>query len=308
MKAIDRLLARVAAPMDGSLLSISGGLLLLGLLTLYSAASDNPARITSQLVNVGIALAAMWIAAQVPPQTLMRFAVPAYFVGLMLLLAVALFGDIRNGARRWLSLGFGSVQPSEVMKIAMPLMLAWYFHKNEAALRLRDYLVAAVLLAIPTLLIARQPDLGTALLVAAALLAAILAFLRLHIFGLALRGLIEHREGAAVVGVDIDRVQHASFALGFGSAAVAGALLSMTEQVSPFTGFPYTIAAFVVVIMGGLGSIGGGMLAALLLGLLETYGVALTSSNYRSILLYGVFVLVLLTRPQGLFGRRAIVR
>ena len=147
-----------------------------------------------------------------------------------------------------------------------------------------------------------------ALLVAAALLAAILAFLRLHIFGLALRGLIEHREGAAVVGVDIDRVQHASFALGFGSAAVAGALLSMTEQVSPFTGFPYTIAAFVVVIMGGLGSIGGGMLAALLLGLLETYGVALTSSNYRSILLYGVFVLVLLTRPQGLFGRRAIVR
>jgi len=168
MKAIDRLLARVAAPMDGSLLSIAGGLLLLGLLTLYSAASDNPARITSQLVNVGIALAAMWIAAQVPPQTLMRFAVPAYFVGLMLLLAVALFGDIRNGARRWLSLGFGSVQPSEAMKIAMPLMLAWYFHKNEAALRLRDYLVAAVLLAIPTLLIARQPDLGTALLVAAA--------------------------------------------------------------------------------------------------------------------------------------------
>jgi len=147
-----------------------------------------------------------------------------------------------------------------------------------------------------------------ALLVAAALLAAILAFLRLHIFGLALRGLIEHREGAAVVGVDIDRVQHAGFTLGFGSAAVAGALLSMTEQVSPFAGFPYTIAAFVVVIMGGLGSIGGGMIAALLLGLLETYGVALTSSNYRSILLYGVFVLVLLTRPQGLFGRRAIVR
>ena len=168
MKAIDRLVARVAAPMDGSLLSIAGGLLLLGLLTLYSAASDNPARITSQLVNVGIALAVMWIAAQVPPQTLMRLAVPAYFVGLILLLAVAQFGDIRNGARRWLSLGFGSVQPSEAMKIAMPIMLAWYFHKNEAALRLRDYLVAAVLLAMPTLLIARQPDLGTALLVAAA--------------------------------------------------------------------------------------------------------------------------------------------
>jgi rod shape determining protein RodA len=110
----------------------------------------------------------MWIAAQVPPQTLMRFAVPVYLVGLLLLVAVALFGDVRNGARRWLSLGFGSVQPSEIMKIAMPLMLAWYFHKNESVLGMRDYLVAAVLLAIPTLLIARQPDLGTALLVAAA--------------------------------------------------------------------------------------------------------------------------------------------
>jgi len=168
MRAIDRFFARIAAPVDGSLLFISGGLLLLGLLTLYSASSDSSARITSQLFNVGIALAVMWMAAQVPPQTLMRFAVPAYLVGLLLLVAVALFGDVRNGARRWLSLGLGSVQPSEVMKIAMPLMLAWYFHKNEAALRLRDYLVAAVLLAIPTLLIARQPDLGTALLVAAA--------------------------------------------------------------------------------------------------------------------------------------------
>jgi len=168
MKAIDRFFIRFTASMDGSLLSIAAGLLLLGLLTLYSASSDNPARVTSQLFNVGIALTVMWIAAQVPPQTLMRFAVPAYLVGLLLLVAVALFGDIRNGARRWLSLGLGSVQPSEVMKIAMPLMLAWYFHKNEAALGLRDYVVAALLLALPTLLIARQPDLGTALLVAAA--------------------------------------------------------------------------------------------------------------------------------------------
>src|SRR3990170_5498618 len=168
MNAIDRLFARIAAPMDGPLLSISGGLLLLGLLTLYSASTDGSARITSQLFNVGIALAVMWMAAQVPPQTLMRFALPAYLLGLALLVAVALFGDVRNGARRWLSLGFGSGQPSEIMKVAMPLMLAWYFHKNEAALGLRDYLVAAALLAIPTLLIARQPDLGTALLVAAA--------------------------------------------------------------------------------------------------------------------------------------------
>jgi rod shape determining protein RodA len=168
MKAIDRIVARIVDPLDRSLLAIAGSLLLLGLFTLYSAAAENPLRISAQLLNVAIALTVMWIAAQVPPQTLMRFAVPVYLAGVLLLVAVALFGDVRNGARRWLSLGFGSVQPSEVMKIAMPLMLAWYFHKNESALRLRDYVVAAVLLALPTYLIARQPDLGTALLVAAA--------------------------------------------------------------------------------------------------------------------------------------------
>jgi branched-chain amino acid transport system permease protein len=147
-----------------------------------------------------------------------------------------------------------------------------------------------------------------ALAIAVALLAAISLFLRMHLFGLAMRALIEHREAAAVVGVDIDRVQLASFGLGFGTAAVAGALVSMTEQVSPFMGFPFTIAAFVVIIMGGLGRIGGGIAAALVLGVIETYGVALTSASWRSILLYGVFVLVLMFRPQGLFGRRAVVR
>jgi branched-chain amino acid transport system permease protein len=147
-----------------------------------------------------------------------------------------------------------------------------------------------------------------ALAVALALLAAIVLFLRFHLFGLAMRALIERREAAAVVGVDVNRVQLASFGLGFGTAAVAGALISMTEQVSPFMGFPFTIASFVVIIMGGLGRIGGGIAAALLLGVIETYGVALTSPSWRSILLYGVFVLVLMFRPQGLFGGRAIVR
>jgi branched-chain amino acid transport system permease protein len=141
-----------------------------------------------------------------------------------------------------------------------------------------------------------------AAVVAVTLLAAVLLFLRFHIAGLAIRGLIEQREAAAVVGVDIDRIQVASLAVGFGSAAIAGTLISMTEQITPFMGFPFTIAAFVVVIMGGLGSIGGGVAAAVILGLIETYGVALTSPTYRSILLYGVFVGILLLRPQGLFG------
>ncbi len=154
--------------LDGSLLAISGALVVLGLLTLYSASLENPARVTAQCANILVALALMWIAAQIPPQTLMRFAVPAYVLGLALLLAVWAVGDVRNGARRWLNLGLTSIQPSEVMKIAMPLALAWYFHKREAALRLTDFAVAAVMLALPTALIAREPDLGTALLVAAA--------------------------------------------------------------------------------------------------------------------------------------------
>ncbi len=106
--------------------------------------------------------------AQVPPQRLMHLAVPLYLLGVLLLIAVALFGDISKGARRWLNLGFMRVQPSELMKIAMPLLLAWFFQKHEAMPRLRDYAIATLLLLLPVALIARQPDLGTAVLVLAA--------------------------------------------------------------------------------------------------------------------------------------------
>jgi rod shape determining protein RodA len=95
----------------------------------------------------------------------MRLALPAYLAGVALLIGVALFGEVRNGARRWLNIGFTTIQPSEAMKIAVPLVLAWYFHRHEEGLRLRDFVVAAVILAIPVGLIARQPDLGTALLI-----------------------------------------------------------------------------------------------------------------------------------------------
>jgi rod shape determining protein RodA len=118
-------------------------------------------------MNLGVALAAMWLVAQVAPQTLMRFAVPAYAIGIALLVAVALFGDVAGGARRWLHVGVTRFQPSEMMKLALPLMLAWYFHKNESTLRLRNFAVAAALLVVPVALIVRQPDLGTAALVAA---------------------------------------------------------------------------------------------------------------------------------------------
>jgi rod shape determining protein RodA len=135
-------------------------------MVIYSASGGQSLeRVGGQVRNVLVAVGALWIAANVPPQTLMRLAVPVYVVGMGLLVGVALFGDVRNGARRWLNLGFGSIQPSEIMKIAVPLVLAWYFHRHEEGLRLRDYAIATVLLALPVGLIARQPDLGTALLI-----------------------------------------------------------------------------------------------------------------------------------------------
>jgi rod shape determining protein RodA len=163
-----RLAHRLTAGIDGTLLAITLTLVTLGLATLFSASYENPGRVTAQLANLAVALAAMWLIAQIPPQTLMRFAVPAYMVGLLLLVAVALAGDVVNGARRWLHVGVTRFQPAEMMKLALPMMLAWYFHKNEATLRMRDFAFAAMLLAVPVLLIARQPDLGTAVLVAAA--------------------------------------------------------------------------------------------------------------------------------------------
>lgn len=147
-----------------------------------------------------------------------------------------------------------------------------------------------------------------ALAVALAACAGTWLFMRLHVLGLAIRALIQSRDAAAVVGIDTDRVQLIAFALGFALAAVAGCLVSMIEQISPFMGFPFTIAAFIVVIMGGLGNLAGGIIAGFVLGVIETYGVALTSPSLRSILLYAVFVGILMLRPQGLLGSARLFR
>jgi branched-chain amino acid transport system permease protein len=146
------------------------------------------------------------------------------------------------------------------------------------------------------------------LVVAGGCCIAVALFLSRSVAGLEMRAVIERREAAAVVGVDVDRVQRTSFMVGFGSAALAGVLMSMLEQFSPFSGFPFTIAGFIVIILGGLGNVTGGLLAALLLGVIETYGVALTSANWRSVLLYGTFVGALLLFPNGLLARRATAR
>ena len=163
-----RIGARVVEGIDPPLLIIILSLSMLGFAALFSASYEMPGRVASQVLHLSLALCAMWVTAQIAPQTLMRFAVPAYVIGIAFLIAVALFGDVVNGARRWLHVGVTRFQPSEMMKIAVPMMLAWYFHRREATLRLRDFAMAAILLMVPFGLIVRQPDLGTASLVGAA--------------------------------------------------------------------------------------------------------------------------------------------
>jgi len=158
---------RIAA-LDPALLAIVGALALVGLVTLYSAANDFPWRFTDQLRNFAIAAAVMFVAANVPPTTLQKLAAPVYLVGVLLLVAVALAGVTVKGATRWLDIGVTRIQPSEMMRLALPLMLAWYFHKRDGARKPLDFLVAAVLMAVPVALIVKQPDLGTAVLVLAA--------------------------------------------------------------------------------------------------------------------------------------------
>ena len=143
-----------------------------GLLIMYSSGYDHGSRFVDHGRNMLIAGAVMFVVAQIPPQRLMSFAVPLYAAGVGLLVAVALFGITKKGARRWLNVGV-VIQPSEILKIAMPLMLAWWFQKREGQLRPLDFLAAGVLLAVPVGLIMRQPDLGTSLLVLAAGLAVI---------------------------------------------------------------------------------------------------------------------------------------
>jgi len=165
-RLINSLFNLLARRLDGPLMVGIVLLVFLGQLVIYSASGgDSFDRVLGQARNFAVALTAMWIVSNVPPQTLLRLAVPIYVAGLVLLIGVALFGDIRNGARRWLNLGVTSIQPSEIMKIGMPMILAWYFHRKEEGLRITDYAVAALLLAIPTGLIMRQPDLGTSILI-----------------------------------------------------------------------------------------------------------------------------------------------
>ena len=142
-------------------------LALTGLVSIFSSGYSDGQRFWDHGRNMLLACIIMVVVAQIPPQRMMSLAVPVYTVGLALLVAVALFGLTKKGAQRWLNVGI-VIQPSEIMKIGMPLMLAWWFQKREGQLRSLDFFVAGLILFVPVALIFKQPDLGTAILVMSA--------------------------------------------------------------------------------------------------------------------------------------------
>jgi len=151
--------------LDGPLL---GGLVVIcvfGLVVLYSAVAQNFDLWLQQLIRLSVALAAMLIAAQFPPDLVRRWTPWGFLAGLALLILVLVTGEVGQGAQRWLDIGI-RFQPSEIMKLAVPMMAAWYLHDRQLPPRFIDLVVIGVLIVVPTVLIARQPDLGTALLIA----------------------------------------------------------------------------------------------------------------------------------------------
>ena len=141
-------------------------LLALGLVALYSASGENVDMLTKQGVRLGVASLAMIVMAQISPEQLQRWTPWVFVGGVLLLVAVALFGEAGKGAQRWLNLGFVRFQPSELMKLAVPMALAWYFAEKPLPPRWYELLLAIPIVLIPAILIAQQPDLGSALLVA----------------------------------------------------------------------------------------------------------------------------------------------
>lgn len=153
----------IDGPLFGALLLICG----LGLVVLYSAVGENPDLWLQQCIRLGVGIVALLVAAQLPPDVLRRWTPWGYLFGLALLVLVLLRGEIGQGAQRWLDVGI-RFQPSEVMKLAVPMVAAWYLHDRQLPPTLSQVVVIAVLIVVPTVLIGSQPDLGTAILIAIA--------------------------------------------------------------------------------------------------------------------------------------------
>lgn len=166
MKRVWRGVVHAFSSLDLPLLILLALMMLLGLTVMHSAVGGTDWRFAEQSKHFVVAFFVMWIVAIIPPPWIMRSAPYVYLLAIALLLGVEFMGETSKGATRWLNLGFTRIQPSEMLKIAVPIMLAWYFHRRQSTeFRFFDFLIAVILLAIPFILIVRQPDLGTALLV-----------------------------------------------------------------------------------------------------------------------------------------------
>lgn len=165
LNKLSRVITHIFLSIDWPLLAVVSLITAVGFICLYSAGYSFPWRITAQIRNIIVAVIAMIIVANVPVSWLRRIAIPAYVVGVLLLLATLFFGVSVKGATRWLNVGFAQIQPSEIMKIATPMLLATYFQLRQDSIKWWDYAVSFVILFIPVILILRQPDLGTSILV-----------------------------------------------------------------------------------------------------------------------------------------------
>lgn len=141
-------------------------LMALGLFIVYSAGGQNIDIVYRQVIRLGVALVVMFAVAQIPPLSYRKWAVPVFVIGILLLVAVLLVGHVGKGAQRWLDLGFMKFQPSEIMKLIVPIMIAWFISQDNLPVKISTVVIAFILVLIPTLLIAKQPDLGTSLLIA----------------------------------------------------------------------------------------------------------------------------------------------
>ena len=166
LSASARLLRRMH--LDGPLLAALAAVVAYGLFVLYSATGENLPMWTNQLERLALAIVLLVLLAQVPPAWLRRISPALYAAGILLLLAVMVHGDVGKGAQRWLVIGPLRFQPSELMKLGVPMMCAWYLHDRPLPPSLRDVIVVMAIIAVPALIIAKQPDLGTALLIGAA--------------------------------------------------------------------------------------------------------------------------------------------
>jgi rod shape determining protein RodA len=148
----------------------------IGLAVLYSASGQSVDMLLRQVIRLSFAFLVLLIVAQISPQYLKLISPWVYLAGIVMLLLVLLIGDVSKGAQRWLNLYFFKLQPSEWMKIAIPMILAWYVHNKQFPLKILHFLVTLILIVIPVVLIFKQPDLGTAILVASSGLFVIFLF------------------------------------------------------------------------------------------------------------------------------------